>query len=100
MQPPLSPTRGEAPAPAFGVKRHPVPPTPGQKQHPRGHSRCHRGIYLPVINVIIFATPAPVIVWKPIDLCELLFAQGRHTSKILIVRQTESKKKKPLEERC
>lgn len=43
------------------------------------------GAHLPVVDVVIFAAPAPVIVWEPIDLCELLLAQGRHTSKILVV---------------
>lgn len=65
--------------------------------HPRVPRRKN---YLPVINVIIFTTPAPVIVWEPIDLCELLFAQGRHTSKILIVRQPGSREKSTLEKRC
>lgn len=65
--------------------------------HPRVPRRKN---YLPVINVIIFTTPAPVIVREPIDLCELLFAQGRHTSKILIVRQPGSREKSTLEKRC
>lgn len=43
------------------------------------------GAHLPVVDVVIFAAPAPVIVWEPIDLCELLLAQGRHASKILVV---------------
>lgn len=85
-------------------KKTPCTPQTRQEQqvwarlHPGGTLGAKAGIYLPVINVIIFTTPAPVIVWEPVDLSELLFAQGRHTSEILVVRQPGSRKKRPLEE--
>lgn len=40
---------------------------------------------IPVVDVVVFPTPAPVVVGEPIDFQELLFAHRRHAPEVLIV---------------
>lgn len=46
----------------------------------------------PVPQIIIFSTPSPKGIWKPIDLLELFHGQSTYTTKELIVWKTENKR--------
>lgn len=46
-----------------------------------------KGVFKPVIYVIIFPSPAPVVVWEAVDLQKLFFAQRWHATKVLRVWQ-------------
>lgn len=41
----------------------------------------------PVVDVIVFTSPAPVVVGEAIDLQVLLLAHGGNSSKVLVVRK-------------
>lgn len=41
----------------------------------------------PVVDVIVFTSPAPVVVGEAVDLQVLLLAHGGHSSKVLVVRK-------------
>lgn len=42
----------------------------------------------PVVDVVVFTSPAPVVVGEAIDLQVLLLAHGRNASKVLVVRKS------------
>lgn len=44
----------------------------------------------PDAKVIIFSTPAPVCIWKPIHFKKLVSAQGSDSSKVAFITQPES----------
>lgn len=46
----------------------------------------------PVPKIVIFSTPSPKGIWKPIDLLELFHCQATYTTKELIVWKTENKR--------
>lgn len=42
---------------------------------------------LPVVNVVIFTSPTPVLIWEAVDFEELFFAKARHPSKVPCIGQ-------------
>lgn len=48
--------------------------------------RCTGQAALPVVDVVVLAPPAPVVVGEAIDLQVLFLAHGRNSSEILVVR--------------
>jgi len=53
----------------------------------RPSSSCFTIAHPPVVNVVVLPSPAPVLVWKAVDLQKLLFTETRNASKVAGVGQ-------------